>query len=335
MRINKIHFVFLSFVLLCITPTDIRAQSNFQPQVLRIYEDDDFINLRGEGTDKYYTDGTKIDLFYTKREKRRFLTSLLIPLQNAPNNLYSIGITQAMFTPSDISNPNIIKGDRPYAGVLYLSHSLISSDEVKKQKITSEIDLGVIGPASLAGETQIEFHKLIGDQEPKGWSNQVHNDIIINYEIRYEKLLISPSDKFEVIGLLGSDAGTLYNQITTGLTFRAGNYSSYFSNSEKPGVRLEKGKVHNKSSYQYYFYMKPMVTAFMDKSVLQGGMFTGRNSPYTIPQDSLTRVFMEFEYGLVVGYKRFGISVSEKSRTPEFKNDPIIQWGNFTVYVGL
>lgn len=78
-----------------------------------------------------------------------------------------------------------------------------------------------------------------------------------------------------------------------------------------------------------------MFTAFMDNSLLQGGMFTGRSSVYTIPSDSLKRFYMQFEYGIVLGIKRFGFSVNEKLRRGEFKNAAVIQVGNFTIYIRL
>ena len=311
------------------------AQPSFKAQAVRISEDNDFINLRGEGTDRYYTNGTRIDLLYTKSPARKFPTSLLIPLHEGSDDLYAVGINQLIFTPSDISNPQVIVGDRPYAGLLFLNHTLVSSDNVNNQKLTTEMDLGVIGPASFARETQTFIHRLIHSQKPMGWDNQVKDDIILNYQIQYEKLLISPSDKFELIGLVEADAGTLSNKIAAGLTFRVGRYNSYFSHYEKPGIPIRDGAANSYMKYQFYFYLKPVLVAFMDNSVLQGGMFTGYHSVYTIPTDSLTRYYMQFEYGIVFGIKRFGISVDEKLRTRAYTGSQVVQVGNITLFIGL
>lgn len=45
---------------------------------------------------------------------------------------------------------------------------------------------GVVGPYSLAEETQTWFHGLIGSHKPKGWDYQLHNEPILNlvYEHR-------------------------------------------------------------------------------------------------------------------------------------------------------
>ncbi len=311
------------------------GQSKFTPQFIRISEDNDFINLRGEGTDRFYTNGTHIDITYTKPKRRRYLTSMLLPLSNSSDNLYSIGITQLMFTPTDITRKDIIYGERPYAGLLFFTHSLVSADETKKHKLTSEVDLGVIGPWSFAKEAQTFIHKEINYLKPEGWDNQVDNDILFNYMLQYEKLLLSPMDKFEVIGLLEADAGTLSNKITTGLTFRMGTYNSYFSNYEKPGLQTSKERHEAYKKVQFFFYVKPTFTAFVDNSTLEGGMFSGYGSVYTLNKDSLTRFYMQFEYGLILGSGRCGVSINEKLRPAEYKNAPTIQVGNLTFFVGL
>jgi lipid A 3-O-deacylase len=239
------------------------------------------------------------------------------------------------YIPSNIQRTDILFGDRPYAGVLYGAHTLISSDNVKKQKLTTEFDFGLIGPASLAGATQTWVHEQIGSATPKGWGNQVKNDVILNYLIRYEKLLIAPSSELEVIGLLEANIGTLTNNLTAGLQFRAGVFRSYFSNYEKPGAHESASTTAEFKKYQLFFFMKPAFTAFSDNSTLQGGFFTGKNSVYTISPDDLTRFFLDFESGIVIGYQRLGIAISQRLRTAQYKDSPIQQYGNITLFVGL
>lgn len=95
--------------------------------------------------------GTRIDFFYTKETKRRLLDKVLLQLSGNQDNLYGWGIGQFVFTPNNISTPDIVYGDRPYAGILFLNHSLISSGLEKKKKISTQIDFGIIGKYSFAG----------------------------------------------------------------------------------------------------------------------------------------------------------------------------------------
>jgi lipid A 3-O-deacylase len=331
-----LNFLNAAVIMLIIAPL-YAQQKKDKPEIqfLRFTESNDFIDVRGQGTDRLFTNGTKIDFFYTKPPKRNFLTKLLIPINSGADDLYGIGITQLTFTPNDISRRDIITDDRPYAGLLYLTHTLISSDHLRKEKLTTEINIGVIGPLSFAKEMQTWLHGLINYQKPMGWGNQVKNDFLLNYQIQYEKSLISPSDKFEAIGLIEADAGLLSNKITAGLTFRVGRYNPYFSNYEKPGMKLNTGDISKYKKSQFYFHVKPTFTVLMDNSTLQGGMFTGRQSVYTITADDIKRVYMQFEYGFLFSIKRFAFSVKETFISAEFKNAPTTQFGSFTFFIGL
>jgi hypothetical protein len=81
--------------------------------------------------------------------------------------------------------------------------------------------------------------------------------------------------------------------------------------------------------------MKTDITEVMDNATLQGGFFSHDTSPYTIKKDNMTRVFMQYEYGIVIAHNRFGFNVHQKLRTEEFKNYYTQQIGNLTVYFGL
>jgi hypothetical protein len=303
---------------------------------MRIYYDNDFFNYRGEGTDREYTAGTKIDFYYLKSSKRRFIDRFLIELSGRKDNLYGWGIAQLMFTPNNIASSAIVYGDRPYAGLLYLNHSLVSSDDEKKQKITTELDLGVIGKYSLAGQTQILIHKLIHYQVPNGWNNQIAPDFILNYFIQYDELIVQPSENLEIIGRIESNMGTWQNTIGLGVTLRVGQFNSYFTNYENPGLKEPEHKSYpNYKKFQFYFFMRPIFRAVMDNATLQGGFFTHDNSPYTLTKDQITNSHIEFDYGFVIAKNRLGFSFSEKLRTEEFKNGVNQQVGNFTFYIGF
>ncbi|RAJ06825.1 hypothetical protein LX64_01952 [Chitinophaga skermanii] len=325
----------ITFLFACM-PLCVVAQKKSQLQAMRIFFDDDFFNYRGEGTDREYTAGTKIDFYYTNEGKRNFFDKLLIRMASDADNLYGYGITQQMYAPNNIDTPGIVIGDRPYAGVLTINHSLVSSDMKRGQKITTQLDIGVIGPWAFAEQTQNFAHNLIGYREAQGWDNQIANDIIINYYILYEKLLINPSPNLQIIGLLESNIGTRYNNLAVGLTFRAGIYNSYFCNYEKPSVGQRASRTCSDfRKFQVYVFMRPVVRAVMDDATLQGGFFTHENSPYYLTKDQITRVHMQYDWGLVIARGRLGLSFSEKLRTKEFDTGVNHQIGNLTLYVGL
>jgi hypothetical protein len=313
---------------------NVNAQSNRNVQFLKISEDDDFLNFRGEGTDRGYTSGLKLELYYTKTTVARFPTNLLMKIGPNADNLYGWGLVQNMYTPNNIAEGSIQYGDRPYCGLTYLSHILISSDGEKKQKLTTSLSLGLLGKYSYAGQVQTWVHKLINYQEPGGWGNQIRSDIIVNYSILYEHLLFNPTPNLEIIGSIHGNTGTLYNNTGLGLQFRAGLFNDYFSNYERPTCYsgFANGSIKR---FQFFFYMKTIGTAVMDDATLQGGFFSHRSSPYVISKDSVSRFYMQYEYGIVIAKNRLGLNIAEKMRTPEFKGTYAQQVGNITLYIGL
>ncbi|MFD2572653.1 lipid A deacylase LpxR family protein [Spirosoma soli] len=316
------------------------AQRN-QLQLIRISEDNDALNVRRESTDREYTNGTRIDIFYTKHAKPRLLSALLIPIgsqrfeddndPNAIDNLYGVGLTQLMYTPSDITQENVIRQSRPYTGVLYATHSLISSDPIHKQRLTTELGLGVLGKAALGKEVQTWFHEKFGFDKPRGWQHQLPTDVVINYLIVYEKALVQPSPNLEIIGLLSTNVGSLSNNINAGITFRAGIFGNYFSNFPNREAASQPGK----RPFQFYFFMRPVGRLVMDDAVLQGGFFTHNSAEHVIDRDLLNRGYMQFEYGVVLSRNRLGISFSEKLITAQYNGAPSQQVGNLTFSFGL
>jgi hypothetical protein len=90
----------------------------------------------------------------------------------------SWSVAQEMNTPDDIRDPNPSTDDQPYSGILYVDSTLYA----RKREWTHawQLRLGVVGPASQAGDVQRDFHRMIGADEPQGWHTQLPNEPIIN-----------------------------------------------------------------------------------------------------------------------------------------------------------
>lgn len=301
-------------------------------QLLTISEDDDYLNFRGEGTDRAYSSGFELTLYYTKNTPPSFAGRLLIPLIKDAENLYSWGLTQHIYTPAEIKYQGIQYGDRPYTGLAYISHSLISSDRKRKQRLITSIRLGTIGKYSFAEEIQTAYHRLVNYQVPEGWEHQIAPDIILNYHVAYEHILINPNSNIEVIGGVQANTGTLHNNLGLSILLRCGIFNEYFTNHQFPAY-YNKGIPSKK--FQLFFFMRMTGTTVMDNATLQGGFFTHESSPYTIKKDDINRFFMRYEYGITLATKNIGISASEKLYTPEYKGSFSQQVGNITLYIGL
>jgi hypothetical protein len=88
---------------------------------------------------------------------------------------YALG--QNLYTPEYIGIAEPIPDDRPYAAWLYFALGLIANND--RILDTVELSLGVVGPAALGEEVQKGIHRLIGSPEPKGWANQLQNELAL------------------------------------------------------------------------------------------------------------------------------------------------------------
>ncbi|HMA84927.1 MAG TPA: lipid A deacylase LpxR family protein [Desulfosalsimonadaceae bacterium] len=135
---------------------------------------------------------------------------------------FSIG--QNIFTPDDIKEEQLIKGDRPYAGFTYIELGF------HKRRLhhmhTLGLCVGIVGPASYAENLQSALHDIIDSNGVKGWDNQLKNEPVIGIFYDYKKRLLATGLR----GRFGSDlifntGGTLSNALTAynlGLLYRWG-----------------------------------------------------------------------------------------------------------------
>lgn len=144
-----------------------------------------------------------------------------------------IHMGQSIYTPEDLSESNLNSDDRPYAGWLYAGVSLHAEAE---QTILTlpfdtldklELDLGMVGPASLAEQTQKFVHKYTDSPDPKGWSNQLNNEpgVVVLLERNWR----SPAHDFEgtgvqadVIPTAGVSLGNVNTSASLGAILRFG-----------------------------------------------------------------------------------------------------------------
>jgi lipid A 3-O-deacylase len=137
----------------------------------------------------------------------------------------SIALGQDIYTPRDTEVRDPDPRDRPYAGFLYASFGLIDkTDDGKMDQLN--LQLGVIGPASLAEQTQNTVHKLINDDEANGWKYQLNNEPAANLIYERTWKLIDPQS---VAGLLfdiephaGAAVGNVYDYVNAGAMARLG-----------------------------------------------------------------------------------------------------------------
>lgn len=135
---------------------------------------------------------------------------------------YALG--QNIYTPQDIELANPPPNERPYAGFLYGSMGLV--DDNGRDLDQLQVSLGVVGPASLAQESQTWIHAIIHDRKPLGWSTQLRDEpgLIVTYE-RSAKLIPQQSmlgGAFDIEPHWGGSVGNVYDYVNAGAMARFG-----------------------------------------------------------------------------------------------------------------
>ena len=196
-------------------------------------ENDSFANMFGDHQDRHYTAGLKIMLFGGDD----FATNLTTRLNRLENwgivpeaaQLGWVMLGQNIYTPEDIMDSMPIHEDRPYAGWLYTGavyqrRGALSDNLFVMENF--EFNLGVVGPYSLAEESQKTVHRWwFPDDIPKGWGHQLHNEpgLVLKYERLWR---YSPTKEtarhFDVIPYIGGDLGNVFTFAQAGTAVRAG-----------------------------------------------------------------------------------------------------------------
>ncbi len=282
-------------------------------------------DLFGGGTDRYYTNG--FQFYYISGDRPAYgnidwLEALLPWVGPDRVRRYGFAFGQNMYTPSDVTRRVPDPGDRPYAGWLYGRFSLIS--EVPRHVDRLDIDLGVVGPASLAEETQKTVHRIVpGARYPEGWDSQLRNEpgVVLSYEHVWRGERPSRLGPFET-DLSPHAAFSVGNVLTfaaAGATLRLGGNmpAPVGALVMRPTVSIpyqdDAPRGSGRPALAWYVYASAEARAVARNIFLDGNSFVSGPSV-----DKHTFVG-GLQIGLAVRYGPFGVSYAQNLLTPEFE----------------
>jgi hypothetical protein len=273
-----------------------------------MYENDVFAE-----EDQYYTQGVLLE-YKADFLKRSPFSKALIHFKNEHwVDEHGIALRQDVYTPKSILNKTIDLNDRPYAAVFYASQFLIAYNYSHKAKLTSKLDVGIIGSLGLGEQEQKWIHRSIGDVQPIGWENQVKNSFICNYSVFFEKAIIARSF-IELSGTMNATAGILNDHYEAGAILKVGKLRSGF----KPRER--------KKGMEIYATLQGSGRYILYNGIMQGVFYT--KSPHTLSYDQLEKVVYRSHFGLTVALKKFSISYYKYNITKEIKKGLPHSWGS-------
>ncbi|WP_159472732.1 lipid A deacylase LpxR family protein [Dyadobacter sp. 3J3] len=280
----------------------------------RIHYDNDFYGK----TDYYYTQGYNLE-FVNPGLKKNPLSHTLLRLKNSRTK-YGISFEHYGFTPTSIKSNEILRNDRPFAGVIMLKSFAVSVDTLHKSRLSSTLSTGMLGPAAFAGKMQKKIHSWTGDQEPMGWQYQIRNEVVVNYELSYEKEIFNVPNIVSLNTNSGIRLGTLSDKIQGGATLTIGRFDSPFQSREK---RI-------KNNYQLYFYTQPLVSLVGYDATMQGGIIN-RSSPYTLTSGQINRFTFQNSYGVILSLRNLYVEYYRTYLSKEFETGRTHKWGGLKI----
>jgi lipid A 3-O-deacylase len=143
---------------------------------------------------------------------------------------FGLTLGQDIYTPKDISVTSPQPYDRPWAGWLYVG-AIGSLNVTPTEQHSIELDVGIVGPWSGAKAVQTQWHRFINADEPRGWSNQLDNElgIVFNYRVKHRWSLyetVSGGVELDVIPHYGLALGNVFTHALGGATLRYGRHIS-------------------------------------------------------------------------------------------------------------
>jgi len=250
---------------------------DFGPFAINFYwENDGSILKRNNAHDRHYTNGSAITLAHQPDWVQGFTD--IVPIGETFDKTaagYILG--QLIFTPELISASRLLRKDRPYAG--YLFGGVYVQRANKHTLDHAQLDIGVVGPSSQADHFQNDIHQWLNLDEPKGWSNQLHDEVtaqvFLRRKWRHDLNPVTLNDAEiaqQIIPQVELAVGSVYRHVAAGATWRIGhNLPDDFGPGRLADVASATGSPTNK--WSAYGFVRAAGRAVEHDLFLEGNSF--------------------------------------------------------------
>lgn len=256
--------------------------------------DNDFLNYKGQGTDKYYTAGIT-------------LGGLIRIKETHPNSL-TISISEKIFTASNIvfGPEEIHPTDYPYAGLIYISMGYQTVSLKNRSYTKGEFSWGTTGSSSGAKIIQRELHKIIGDREPNGWSTQLELGNFIQVQFEHTRSIIK-SFWMKINWAGNIQIGSIFNTLSLATELKIDRSNDPFIGQTSKLIQPS-GKPH------LSLWARPKIAYILSNRLLQ----TNQNQ-FGLHQRIINKVVYHSSIGVSLQFNKVSISLIQHSNSPEFK----------------
>ena len=270
--------------------------------------------------DRYYTNG--LFIYY-----RRAINPEKFG-EHIEKKTYEISVGQKIYTPYWGMVAKREDQDRPFAGYLYAG-ATYSVFYKKESVLKTSIELGTVGPNSLAQDAQEFLHKTVGFYTPAGWDYQIKNEVTINLSTSYSKLIHRSSDNaVDFSGQGYANLGTTFNGLGASVLFRAGKLNQLFNSAYHNAV-IGDSKTKKINNFEFFFYAKPQLNVVAYDATIQGSLFNN-DSPVTF---GVKPIVFEQQFGVNYSSNRFTADFNVIFKTKEVKSVAKAQnYGGLSLY---
>lgn len=247
----------------------------------------------------------------------------------------SFAVTQNIYTPRDTDLTTVIPEERPYAGWLYATGALLirgTSSAGTPMLDYWAMNLGVVGPASLADESQNTLHRIRGIDEARGWDTQLKNEPDLGF--RYGRGLrfnapIRGEFASQFLPFAGVQLSTIQTFASVGTQWRLGwqlpdDFGWRSIDDVLPGSGGRTPETLNRRGWYVYFGVEARY--YGHNMLVEGNLYHDGHSVQIRP------LLGEVKIGVVYSGKRWDIAYTHMIRSKEFRaQEDLDSFGSFSV----
>ncbi|EHJ93242.1 lipid A deacylase LpxR family protein [Vreelandella boliviensis] len=266
--------------------------------------------------DGHFTSGFELDWTF-EPEAQSWTQRLAIALPDSiigSADMAAFRLVHQIYTPNNIEQRGLVEDDRPYAGIVYGGISLYEDVPMGnwRQATDLHLDIGLVGPSSLADSIQREVHRITNSDRPRGWNNQLGDEAIVNVTMRRQWWHSSP-----LIGKqlahgpsVSAALGNLYSYASAGYSVRWGDEASSIPTlAPNPGSRHH---MTGKEGWQWYLFASVDGYYMAQNLMLDGNTF--RNSHSVDRKEWIG----DLSAGLALAWEDWQVSYAAIQRSREF-----------------
>lgn len=308
-------------LLACVLPAASLAASFDLGPVFTVLEENDLVF----DTDRHYTQGIKVSLLGADNQVPRVVENGLdlvpSPGYDVRATRWGLALGQNIYTPANTRAKRLLDWDRPYAGWLYAGAVLQRRGLAADRWVTLEsfeLNLGVIGPESLAEQAQTWVHETRGFELPQGWDNQLDTEPGLHLKylraIRLAPLVME--QHLDFIPHAGFALGNVETSLRCGGMVRLGfNLPDDFGIQSIGSLLTPEGGHSRNESSKWGVHVFTGIEGWL---IGHSAFFDG-NLYQSSHQVNREWFVAEARFGVVFDLKRFQLAFTHVARSPEFE----------------